>query len=146
MASHGGTTLAATCGAFALAAPIEGLVEITRPSDLAPSNDPDPAVIGVATLRGRAVPVVDLASVLFGERSTSVARLVSVRGGATVVAFAVDSVEGLAKGAKNAADAVPFFDAAKPGARARLEAAAPTLARYLDGATVVRRARSDVAP
>ncbi len=72
---------------------MEHIVETMRPLPVEPLPGAPPFVAGVALIRGRPVPVVDVAG-LVGRRPNPPARFVTLRVGEAGVALAVDGVVG----------------------------------------------------
>ncbi|MBB5190742.1 purine-binding chemotaxis protein CheW [Silvimonas terrae] len=71
------------------------VIETMRPLAPHPFAGMPGFVLGVATLRGQAVPVVDMTALMGASRTAPPGRYVTLRIGARVVAVAVDSVIGL---------------------------------------------------
>jgi purine-binding chemotaxis protein CheW len=78
----------------AYALPLAGVAEVMRPQPLRELAGAPPYVLGVATIRGQAVPVVDPGR-LVDDRPGTPRRLVAVRHGARLVALAVEDVVGV---------------------------------------------------
>ncbi len=76
------------------AVPVERVVETMRPLPIEPVRSAPPFVLGVAIIRGAAVPVVDTARLLAAP-PVPPGRFVTVRAGDRVVALAVDQVIGV---------------------------------------------------
>lgn len=72
---------------------VEDAIETMRPLGVDPVPGAPHALLGVATIRGEAVPVIDL-RVLLGAPAGSAERWLTLRAG-RVVAVAVDGVEGV---------------------------------------------------
>ena len=81
------------CGSHRCALPIESVVETMRPLPIEQVPHVPDFVRGLAIVRGRAMPVVDLARVL-GDSDGRVGRFVTVRAGGPGVALAVRGVVG----------------------------------------------------
>src|SRR5215468_8425951 len=81
--------LAVRAGARMLALPIESVVETMRPLPVEPLAGAPSFVLGLAVIRGAAIPVVDVAGETPG-------RFVTLRLGARRIALAVEAVLGLA--------------------------------------------------
>lgn len=79
------------------AVPITAVVEVMRPPVLQPIEGMAPGIVGVAVVRGQAVPVVDLGAVLVGGSSPPAQRLVIVRVEGRTVALAVEHVQGVGR-------------------------------------------------
>jgi purine-binding chemotaxis protein CheW len=77
------------------ALPVEHVIETMRPLPVERLRSAPPFVVGVAVIRGAAVPVVD-AGHLVGARGAAATRYVTVRAGGRTVAVAVDEVVGVA--------------------------------------------------
>jgi chemotaxis signal transduction protein len=75
------------------ALPVRVAIETMRPLPVRALGREQHGVLGVATIRGTTVPVVDVAA-LFGDRSTP-RRFVTIRVAERVVALAVDDVVGV---------------------------------------------------
>jgi purine-binding chemotaxis protein CheW len=82
------------------------IVETMRP--LATESVPEmpPFVLGLAIVRGAAVPVVDVGTLL-GRKGAKVTRWVTVPLGERCVALAVESIEGVRRLPSNTFEAVP---------------------------------------
>ncbi len=76
------------------AMPIENAVEIMRPLPTEPLAGAPPFVLGLAIVRGRPLPVVDMGHLLGGQESHP-GRFVTVRIGERQVALALDGVLGV---------------------------------------------------
>ena len=87
--------LAVRAGARMLALPIESVVETMRPLPVEPLAGAPSFVLGLAVIRGAAIPVVDVAELLGGAGETP-GRFVTLRLGARRIALAVEAVLGLA--------------------------------------------------
>ncbi len=87
-----------TVGATHHALPIDVVLEILVPGPITPAPGAPHAVLGLAQVRGRAIPVVDLARCLGlpGSSSAAERRLVVVSSGAGPAALLVDSVDEVA--------------------------------------------------
>jgi purine-binding chemotaxis protein CheW len=70
------------------------VLEVMRPLPLESIEGAPHFVLGLAVIRGEPLPVVDVAALLSGERSTNVSRFVAVRVGDRHVALAVAEVLG----------------------------------------------------
>ncbi len=81
------------CGSHRCALPVGKVIETMRPLPIEPLPDVPDFVQGLAVVRGRAIPVVDLARVL-GGREERIGRFVTVRAGGPGVALAVRGVVG----------------------------------------------------
>jgi purine-binding chemotaxis protein CheW len=89
--------LITTVGALRCVLPLSCVVETMRPLPIRPIAGAPAFVAGAAVIRGGAVPVVDVATLL-GAPPSAPARLVVVRAGDHHVALAVDAVEGIHDG------------------------------------------------
>jgi chemotaxis signal transduction protein len=76
------------------ALPSSFVIETMRPLPTVPLDDMPPFTRGVATIRGTATPVVDLAALL-GEPDAPPTRFVTIRVAGRTVALAVGDVVGL---------------------------------------------------
>jgi chemotaxis signal transduction protein len=92
--------LFARAGRRLVALPLEQLVEIVDPGPAVPVPARDPALRGLATLRGRLVPLVNLGALLSGGRcppaATDAAIVIAVAGRA--LCLEVEAVEEVARG------------------------------------------------
>lgn len=70
--------------------------EVMRPQPIEPLAGAPPFVMGLAVVRGEAVPVLDLASLL-GAEASAVTRFVTVKAGDRQVALAVGEVIGFSQ-------------------------------------------------
>ncbi|UXH77347.1 chemotaxis protein CheW [Roseateles amylovorans] len=86
--------------------PLDTVEEILRPQPVRPLAAPVAHVLGLARIRGRWVPVVDLAGLL-GLNGGAVRRYVVLRVCDRQVAVAVDEVMGLHRLSLEAMDALP---------------------------------------
>lgn len=86
--------LIAHVGSFRCALPVGVVVETLRPLPVEPVANVPGFVMGLAVVRGEAVPVVDL-GMLLGNQAGDRARFVTIRTGSGRVALAVDAVTGL---------------------------------------------------
>lgn len=77
------------------ALPVERIVETMRPLPAAPFPGAPPFVLGLARIRGAAVPVLDLGGLLGCAEPSQVARFLTLRLDDRRVALAVESVLGL---------------------------------------------------
>jgi len=106
MSSGGDRWLLFRVGRRRCALPIRFTLETMRPLPIRAVGASQRAVLGVATIRGSMVPVVDVAA-LFGEGGGEPRRFVTVKVGERVVALAVDDVIGVETIAASAWDALP---------------------------------------
>ncbi|HEY0588906.1 MAG TPA: chemotaxis protein CheW [Pseudoduganella sp.] len=86
--------LLCSSGGRLCALPLSHVGETLRPLPVTPLPGVDACVLGAATLRGQAVPVVAL-SALLGAPAGAPARFVSLRLGSRTAALAVDEVIGV---------------------------------------------------
>ncbi len=93
--SPSGAVLVLRAGTRTCALAIEHVLETTRPLPVTALPGTPAFVRGLAVVRGRAVPVVDLESFLGGEAAQPVARFVLVRCGERAAALAVAAVLGV---------------------------------------------------
>ena len=77
------------------AVPVERLVETMRPLPATPFPGAPAFVLGLARIRGAAVPVIDLGALLGSADPSQAARFLSLRLGGNRVAVAVEAVLGL---------------------------------------------------
>jgi purine-binding chemotaxis protein CheW len=88
-------------GGSRCAVPLAHVVETMRRLPIAPIAGAPPSVLGIATIRGEAVPVIDLGRLLGGEDATAttagrfVTLHIGVEAGDRRVALVVDAVEGV---------------------------------------------------
>lgn len=78
-------------GGRGFALPLEGVVMTMRRPELRPWRTQSPFILGVATIRGEATPVVSVSQLLYGEDGAA-PRLVVVEAGERRVALGVDEV------------------------------------------------------
>lgn len=134
----GRPVLIVRAGSLCCALPLAHVVETMRPQPLQALRAAPDVVLGVATIRGVATPVVDLAAVLTGEPAP-VRRLVTLKTEAGPAALAVSDVIGASDLDELATEPLPPLLA-----DARADAVA-SLAR-LDGALVVVLEGAQVIP
>ncbi|MDB5097426.1 MAG: CheW-like protein [Cyanobacteria bacterium RYN_339] len=104
------------------ALPLAGVVEVMRPLPLRALEGAPAYVLGIATIRGQAVPVVDPGQLVAGTPGTP-RRFVTVRSGQRLVALAVEAVVGVRQLPRQAlADLPGFLANAAAGALAGLGA------------------------
>ncbi len=114
-AAVGSTHLVVGAGAHRCAFPLDVVVETMRPLPVRPVAGTAACVRGLATVRGRAVPVVDLGAFLAGPGGPA-ARWVTIRVGSRCVAVAVGFVEGLVALSPADLEALPpLVSGARPG-------------------------------
>jgi chemotaxis signal transduction protein len=77
------------------AVPVGDVVEVAELGDVAPVPGAAPALIGVRNLRGRVLPVIDLATVFALPRSAAPERIVIAERGDRMAGLAVDAVDGV---------------------------------------------------
>lgn len=91
-----GRALVVTAGGRACALRLAEVIETMRPLPIEPVAGARGFLLGVATIRGDATPVVDLAAVLDPRSGGGpIGRLVTIRAGSRQVALAVAAVVGL---------------------------------------------------
>jgi purine-binding chemotaxis protein CheW len=110
----GGLSLLFRSNAARCAVGLSEVVEVTRPLPVTPVTEDGAAFVdGVCVVRGIPVPVVNVGTLLGGERS-SASRYVVVRDGDRRVALAVDEVLGIREvPADSLHDLSPLLAAAK---------------------------------
>jgi purine-binding chemotaxis protein CheW len=93
----GGQALVFRAGPHLAAIGLEHVSEVARPLPVESLAGVPPHVRGICVLRGRPVPVVDVAALLGGDRATDggADRFVGVGTGAQAAVLAVDSVVGI---------------------------------------------------
>jgi purine-binding chemotaxis protein CheW len=110
-------------GHCACAVPLNYITEVMRPLPVEPLAGAPAGVSGVAVVRGRVTPVVDL-GILFGTGAgerTGLARLVALRVGERAVALLVDSVQAIRTLARGELESLPpLWQGAHPPAVAAL--------------------------
>lgn len=84
-------------GAHSCALPLAHVVEIMRPLPLLPLPGAVPCVLGMAVVRGSAVPVVDVRILLGAPRGHAPRRFVALSLGARRAVLAVDGVAGVVR-------------------------------------------------
>jgi purine-binding chemotaxis protein CheW len=92
------SSLALTAGSLVCAVPLEHVVETMRPLPIEGLSSMPRFVLGLSTIRGVAVPVVDLRALIMARASTerpSMGRFVSLKLGERRAALAVDTVIGV---------------------------------------------------
>jgi purine-binding chemotaxis protein CheW len=82
-------------GAGLCALPLDCVVETMRPLPVARVDHAPPFVLGLAVVRGEAIPVIDGARLLGAGHPSAAQRFVTLKVGARRVALAVDDVVGL---------------------------------------------------
>ncbi|OFW20804.1 MAG: hypothetical protein A3H97_13085 [Acidobacteria bacterium RIFCSPLOWO2_02_FULL_65_29] len=118
------------------ALPLEHVVETMRPQPVERFAGAPAFVMGVAVIRGDAVPVVDVAAVLAAADS-AVSRFVTVRAGARRVALAVGAVVGIVSVPAGSPQAPPLLGEARAEAIAALGTLDGELLCVLDSARMV---------
>ncbi len=86
---------------------LSDVCEVMRPLPVEALADMPPFVLGLAMIRGHAMPVVELARLLGDERSSSVNRFVTLRAGDRFVALAVEHVDGVRALERKSFEAMP---------------------------------------
>ena len=79
-------------GSRCCAFPLEDVVETLRPLPIEPVDNMPPGILGLATIRGLMVPIVDLAFLFGGQRNPCPSRFVLLRLDERRAAVAVDEV------------------------------------------------------
>ncbi|WP_426503885.1 chemotaxis protein CheW [Dactylosporangium sp. McL0621] len=97
-------------GRLLCALPLAAVVETVRPLPVQPVAGGGGALLGVAVVRGAAVPVVDTATLL-GDPGAVPSRFVTVETPAGTVAFATGPVLGVRAVLRSAAQAAPVAGA-----------------------------------
>jgi purine-binding chemotaxis protein CheW len=93
-------------GGCCVALPAEQVLETMRPLPTDSVPEMPPFVLGLAVVRGTAVPAVDV-GILLGKTGTRAGRWVTVSVGERCVALAVESIEGVRSLPPNTLEAVP---------------------------------------
>jgi purine-binding chemotaxis protein CheW len=83
------------CAAHRLAIPATEVLEIMRPLPVKPINSSYPFLAGMAVIRGKAVPVINVIRWFDTESRESALRFITLRVGQRVVALGVSEVIGL---------------------------------------------------
>ena len=91
----------------ACAVPLADVSEVMRPLPIEALAGMPPFVLGLAMIRGRATPVVELARLLGDECSPRINRFVTLRAGERFVALAVESVDGVRALDKKSFESMP---------------------------------------
>jgi purine-binding chemotaxis protein CheW len=139
--SEPGVVLIVGAGASRVAIGLEFVLETMRCRSVRAVAGAPSYLLGVALIRGAAVPVVDLGALLFDAVSNSLTRIVTLRTGARSVALAVDRVIGVAKlDANAAATTVPLLAGAAGDKLAGVGALDRELLFVLDGALTLDEA------
>jgi purine-binding chemotaxis protein CheW len=97
------------------ALPLASVVETMRPLPIEPVADAPRSVLGLSIVRGAAVPVVDIASLL-GDSQACAQRLVTLNTGSRIVGLLAEAVLGVRSIAPDALAALPpllFLHAAR---------------------------------
>jgi purine-binding chemotaxis protein CheW len=90
-----GASLLVVAGSSTYAIPIAHVVETMRPLPIETIAGAPSFVLGLAVVRGKPVPVVDLEAVVGAGRTRSIARFVALKLGERSVALAVGAVIGM---------------------------------------------------
>jgi purine-binding chemotaxis protein CheW len=93
-------------GGALCALPIDSAVEAFRPLPVEPISGAPPAVLGLSIVRGKPMPILDLARLITGLPG-SPTRFVVIKTGGRQVALAVDAVAGVREIAPDQAAALP---------------------------------------
>ena len=121
-------------GAHRCALPVSAVVETMRPLPIRPLAGLPACVRGVAVVRGKPLPVVDLGC-LIGGAPTEIGRLVTVRANDRTLSLAVTHVRGVGALDPAALSALPSLLGA--AAAQALGAEAGELLQVLDGARLL---------
>lgn len=101
------------------AVPLAHVAEVMRPLPVEPLAGAPAGVLGMAVIRGKATPVIDL-SVLLGDRAaaaTASARFVTIRAGQRAIALLVDAVLAIRTLARAELEALPpLWETSHPSA------------------------------
>jgi purine-binding chemotaxis protein CheW len=89
------------------ALPLGDVVETMRPLPIRPLSGPPPFVRGIAMVRGKGLPVLDLGALLGEPLSDDPTRFVTVRAGSRSAVLAVASVGGIGAFAETEFRALP---------------------------------------
>lgn len=92
-------------GELRCALPAEHVTEIMRPQPVSGLANAPSFVLGLALIRGEAMPVIDLAKLVLGK-SAQISRFIVIRVGDRNMALAVNDVQGLAPLEANSAEAM----------------------------------------
>ena len=103
----GGVAVLCRVGSLVCAVPAEHVSETMRPLAIEPLAGVPSFVLGVAVLRGSAVPVVDLGRLIGAAGTSRPAMFIALRTGRRAAALAVDEVLGVATLAGDALEALP---------------------------------------
>jgi purine-binding chemotaxis protein CheW len=113
---HGNPALLVRAGGVTCAFALSQVVETMRPLPVTPMANLPNFVLGVALVRGRATPVVDLARFFDGVSSGESCRFVTLRTGERFVAALVDRVAGVSElNARQMAELPPLLSRVRPG-------------------------------
>lgn len=93
-------------GEHRCALPLSSVSEVMRPQPVSELPNVPAYVRGVAIIRGRPTPVVDLGALL-GESPIEATRLISLKTGPQPIALAVEAVDGIADLAVSSVTALP---------------------------------------
>ncbi|HYC69678.1 MAG TPA: chemotaxis protein CheW [Opitutaceae bacterium] len=136
----GSSVLITRTSRCACALPLGHVSEVMRPLPIEPVDGAPPGVRGLAVIRGRVTPVVDLEA-LFGDGASTRgdrARFVTIRVGDRRVALVVESVRGIQTLAGHELDALPpLWRGPHPPAVAALGALDRQLLLVLESARLV---------
>lgn len=94
IASHSAGWLCCHAGTHLCALPLTHVIEIMRPQPVALVAGTLPFVLGLAVIRGEAMPVIS-AALLLGGACGAAGRFVSVQAGGSCAVLAVDDVVGV---------------------------------------------------
>ena len=87
--------------------PVEAVIETMRPLPIAALPEMPEFVLGISTIRGKPVPVVDVGRLLGAAQGSDATRFVTIRTGARQTALAFDSVDGIYTIARQSLSALP---------------------------------------
>jgi purine-binding chemotaxis protein CheW len=104
--SDGASWLLCRVGRCLCALPLASVVETMRPPPIEPIADAPRSVLGLSIVRGTAVPVVDIASLL-GDPKPSPQRLVTLNTGTRIVGLVAEAVLGVRSIAPDALATLP---------------------------------------
>lgn len=117
---------------------LEHVAETIRPLPINPVPATPPFLLGVAIIRGAAVPVVSMAKLVGAAADPSPARFVTVKVGERQVAFAVESVIGVRElSAQSAAQIPPLLQDVDAGGLAAITTLDAELLLVLQGTRII---------
>jgi|ERR1043165_2932851 purine-binding chemotaxis protein CheW len=110
-----GRALIVRVGNRLVAIPLQQVVEVMRPLPAQALTAMPPAILGLATIRGHPIPVVELSCIVTGHAASRISRYVLLRTGANnarQAALAVERIEGISElGSAHLAEMPPLFSA-----------------------------------